>query len=225
MRVLIAEDEVSLAKSLKYILEKHKFVVDIVHNGIDALDYFHTIDYDVIVLDIMMPGMDGLEVLKNIRSEKSFVPIMLLTAKAEIEDRVAGLTAGADDYLPKPFAIPEFIARVNALSRRCTNYTSSQLSIGNITLDRNSYELCSDSATIRLNNKEYLLLELFLRHPHRVFSSEYIMDSIWGQYSDSNIDVVWTYIGFVRKKLKSAHANIEIRTVRGAGYALEKMAC
>lgn len=225
MRVLIAEDEVSLAKGLKYILGKQKFVVDIVHNGIDALDYFHTIDYDVIVLDIMMPGMDGLEVLKNIRSEKSFVPIMLLTAKAEIEDRVAGLTAGADDYLPKPFATPEFIARVKALSRRSSNYTSNQLHIGNITLDRDSYELHSTSDTLRLNNKEYLLLELFLRHPHRVFSSEYIMDSIWGQDSESNVDVVWTYIGFVRKKLKAAHANIEIRTVRGAGYTLEEMTC
>lgn len=222
MRVLIAEDEVSLARSLKYLLEKQKFVVDIVHNGLDALDYFHTTVYNVVVLDIMMPGLDGLGVLKRIRSEKSRVPIMLLTAKSEIEDRVAGLSAGADDYVPKPFATAEFIARVKALSRRSENYTSDQIEIGNVTLDRDTYELCSDSETVRLNTKEYQLLELFLSHPHRIFSSEYIMDNIWGQDSYSGMDVVWTYIGFVRKKLRAVGADVEIRTVRGSGYTLEE---
>ncbi len=221
MHVLIAEDEVSLARSLKYLLEKQKLVVDIVHNGLDALDYFHTTSYNVVVLDIMMPGLDGLGVLKRIRSEGSRVPIMLLTAKAEIEDRVAGLSAGADDYLPKPFATAEFIARVKALSRRSESYTSDQIEIGNVTLDRDTYELCSGSESIRLNTKEYQLMELFLSHPHRIFSSEYIMDNIWGQDSYSSMDVVWTYIGFVRKKLRAIGADVEIRTVRGSGYSLE----
>lgn len=148
-----------------------------------------------------------------------------MTAKAEVADRVAGLDAGADDYLPKPFAASEFLARVRALTRRSSAYAPSELSFGNVTLDRGQYTLRTPSNEVRLNNKEYQLVELFLRHPHQVFSSEHLMEKIWGLDSEADMDVVWTYIGFLRRKLKQVGADIEIRTIRGAGYALEEMRC
>lgn len=225
MRVLIAEDEVELARGLKYLLEKNKFSVDIVHDGAAAMDCFCCGEYDVIVLDIMMPGMDGLEVLRRIRKSKSGVPVLMLTAKAEVEDRVAGLEAGADDYLPKPFASREFIARVKALSRRNAGYADLVLSFGDVQLDCNRYELACRGESVRLNNKEFQLAELFLQHPHYVFSTNHLMDKIWGQDSDADMNVVWTYIGFVRKKLRQIGSCVEIRTVRGAGYALEGQEC
>ena len=225
MRVLIAEDEVGLAKGLKFLLEKNNFTVDVVHDGVDALSYCEGVAYDAVILDIMMPRKDGLSVLTELREKGSKVPVMMLTAKAEIEDRVAGLDRGADDYLPKPFATQEFLARVRALVRRNAGYTDKALSFGNTCLDCGSYELrCGDSA-VRLNNKEFQVLELFFRHPRHVFSSEHIMDKLWNLDADVNIDVVWTYIGFVRKKLRTVGADVEIRTVRGAGYALEEQPC
>ena len=225
MRVLIAEDETGLAKALKFLLEKNKFSVDTGYDGAAALDCFHSTDYDVIVLDIMMPKVNGLEVLKAIRREKAGVPVMMLTAKAEIEDRVEGLEAGADDYLPKPFASREFIARVKALSRRNAGYTDRILSFGDLRLDCNRYELVCGDESVRLNNKEFQLAELFLRHPHFVFSTGHLMEKIWGQDSEAEIDVGWTYIGFVRKKLRQLGSRVEIRTARGAGYSLEEAKC
>ena len=228
MRLLIAEDEEELAKGLKFLLKKQNFTVDTVSNGADALDYIRTTQYDGIILDIMMPKMDGLQVLRTIRSENNTTPVMMLTARAEVEDRVLGLESGADDYLPKPFATQEFIARAKALVRRSGAYTNADIRFGNIILDCNCYELsCADAEDIvvRLNNKEFQLAELFFRHPKFVFSSEHLMEKIWGRDSDAGIDVVWTYIGFLRKKLKRLHADIEIRTVRGAGYALENIIC
>ena len=172
MRVLIAEDETGLAKALKFLLEKNKFSVDTVYDGAAALDCFHSTDYDVIVLDIMMPKVNGLEVLKAIRREKAGVPVMMLTAKAEIEDRVEGLEAGADDYLPKPFASREFIARVKALSRRNAGYTDRILSFGDLRLDCNRYELVCGDESVRLNNKEFQLAESALRLFYRPFDGE-----------------------------------------------------
>ncbi len=225
MRILIAEDEQELARGLKFLLEKNKFTVDTAFDGAQALDHFESMEYDVIVLDIMMPGVNGLEVLKRIRKTGSNVPIMMLTAKAEIEDRVEGLEAGADDYLPKPFASREFVARVKALSRRNMGYTDSLLSFGGVELDCNRYELACGGETVRLNNKEFQLMELFMRHPHFVFSANHLMDRVWGQDSDADINVVWTYIGFIRKKLKQIGGDIEVKTVRGAGYSLEESRC
>lgn len=225
MRVLIAEDEEELAKGLKFLLEKNKFTVDIVCDGAEALDYFGCADYDVVVLDIMMPKVNGLDVLKQIRKTGSGVPILMLTAKAEIEDRVAGLEAGADDYLPKPFASKEFIARVKALSRRNAGYTDLCISFGKVQLDCNRYELRCETRMVRLNNKEFQLMELFMRNPHLVFSTAHLMDKIWGQDSEADMNVVWTYVGFIRRKLKQIGADIEIRTVRGAGYSLEEVIC
>lgn len=226
MRILIAEDEVELSRGLKYLLEKQKIAVDVVHNGVDALEFFHSFQYDVVVLDIMMPKLDGLSVLKQIRKEKSSVAVLMLTAKGEIEDRVTGLEAGADDYLPKPFASREFIARVKALSRRnMGEYNGSILSFGQVQLDCNCYELSCGSEVVRLNNKEFQLMELFFRYPHFVFSTEHLMDKVWGTDSMAGADTAWTYIGFLRKKLKTIDADIEIKTVRGAGYSLEEIKC
>lgn len=225
MRVLIAEDELELAKGLKFLLEKNKFTVDTVYDGAEALAYFQARAYDVVVLDIMMPKVNGLEVLRRIREMGSKVPILMLTAKAEIEDRVAGLDAGADDYLPKPFASREFIARVKALSRRNAGYTDLCLTVGKVQLDCNRYELSCGAKTVRLNNKEFQLMELFMRNPRLVFSAAHLMDKIWGQDSEADMNVVWTYVGFIRKKLKQIDGDIEIRTVRGAGYSLEEAIC
>ena len=225
MRIIIAEDDIATAKALKLLLEKSKYSVDIVHNGYDAWDYISESSYDVIVLDIMMPGMNGLEVLSHIRNAHISAPVLLLTAKAEVEDRITGLEAGADDYLPKPFVTGELIARIKALGRRSGTYTDDVQSLGNLVLDSNRYEMRVQDKSITLTNKEFQLMELFIRHPGQVFSTEHLMNKIWGYDSESDIDVVWTHIGFVRKKLRTIGANVEIKTMRGAGYALEVASC
>ena len=225
MRILIAEDEVATAKALKILLEKAMYSVDIVHNGDDAWDYIQEGSYEVIVLDIMMPGKSGIEVLSLIRQNGIRTPVMLLTSKAEIEDRVAGLEAGADDYLPKPFATSELIARVKALGRRSENYNDSVQSIGNIVLDSNKYEMSVGKKSVKLTNKEFQLIELFVLHPGQAFSTEHLMEKIWGYDTESDVDVVWTTIGYVRKKLRQIKANVEIKTMRGIGYALEVTSC
>jgi len=225
MRILIAEDEVATAKALKILLEKAMYSVDIVHNGDDAWDYIQEGSYEVIVLDIMMPGKSGIEVLSLIRQKGIRTPVLFLTSKAEIEDRVAGLEAGADDYLPKPFATSELIARVKALGRRSENYKDSVQSIGNIVLDSNKYEISVGKKSVKLTNKEFQLMELFILHPGQAFSTEHLMEKIWGYDTESDIDVVWTTIGYVRKKLRQIKANVEIKTMRGIGYALEVTSC
>ena len=225
MRILIAEDEVATAKALKLLLEKNKYNVDIVHTGTDAWDYVSGASYDVVVLDIMMPGMNGLEVLANMRKHGMKTPVLLLTAKAEVEDRIAGLDAGADDYLPKPFATGELIARVRALGRRSENYTETVMEVGNLLLDGNRFEMRAGEKNVSLTNKEYQLMELFVQHPGFVFSTDHLMEKVWGLDTESDIDVVWTTIGYVRKKLRSIDADVEIKTIRGAGYSLEVITC
>ena len=172
-----------------------------------------------------MPGLDGLSVLHRIRQKGLTVPVMLLTARGEIGDRVIGLNAGADDYLPKPFAPAELVARVVALSRRSAAYADRKLSCGNLILDCSRYLLCRDEEQLRLNNKEFQLMELFMQHPRFVFSAEQLMDRVWTQDSGAAPDVVWTYIGFLRKKLRQLGADVEIKTIRGAGYSLEAPSC
>lgn len=221
MRILIADDEQGIAKALKVILEKNKFAVDAVFNGTDALDYIMSTPYDAIVLDIMMPGLDGLTVLKRAREAGVKTPVMLLTAKSEISDRVAGLECGADDYLPKPFATAEFVARVRALTRRSESYTHSVITVGSTQLDFGRYELRCGDKSAALSNKEYQLMELFMRSPRRVFSTEHIMELIWGFDAEAETDVIWTYISFLRKKLRQIDSDAEIKTIRGAGYALD----
>lgn len=221
MRILIAEDETSTARALKLLLEQAKFSVDIAYNGNDAWDFISNTTYEVIILDIMMPGKNGLEVLSLIRGNHISTPVLMLTAKGEVEDKVLGLESGADDYLPKPFSTSELIARVKALARRSENYSDSVRKIGNLELDSNRYEMRVGTKSATLTNKEYQLLELFILHPGFVFSTEHLMEKIWGFDTESEIDVVWTHIGFIRKKLRSLDANVEIKTIRGAGYSLE----
>ena len=225
MRILLAEDEAAIAKALAALLSRNQYLVDVVHNGADALDYILCGQYDALVLDIMMPGLDGLEVLRRARGEGVTTPALFLTAKSEVEDRVAGLDAGADDYLAKPFATAEFLARIRALTRRHGDYTPAQLSLGGLTLDGGRYTLSAGGKEQRLGNKDYQLMELFLRNPKRVFSSDELMERVWGLESDAEMDVVWTYIGFLRKKLKALDAKVEIRTIRGVGYTLEEITC
>ncbi|MBR5765332.1 MAG: response regulator transcription factor, partial [Lachnospiraceae bacterium] len=195
----------------------------IVHTGTDAWDYISMGSYEVIVLDIMMPGLSGIDVLTKMRKEHITTPVLLLTAKAEIEDRIAGLDAGADDYLPKPFATGELIARVRALGRRSENYSDSEKKAGNLTLDGNRFTMSVGDKSVNLTNKEFQLMELFINHPGYVFSTDHLMEKIWGLDTDSEIDVVWTHIGFVRKKLRSIGADVEIKTIRGAGYSLSEV--
>lgn len=223
MNILIAEDEPEIADALKFLLEKHKFTVDIAKNGYDAWTSICQTSYNVVVLDIMMPGLDGLEVLRRVRKSRMAVPVLMLTAKSEIEDRVAGLEAGADDYLPKPFAASELIARVKALSRRSASYKETVLSVGNVSLDCSRFELAVQERRLRLNNKEFQLMELFMSYPRFVFSTVHLMEKIWGQDAETGFEAVWTYIGFLRKKLKELDADIEIKTIRGAGYSLEEL--
>ena len=225
MRILLAEDEESIARALKLMLEKNKYTVDLVFNGADALEHIMSAAYDALVLDIMMPGMDGIEVLTRARAGGITAPALFLTARGEVEDRVAGLDAGADDYLPKPFATSEFLARVRALVRRSGTYAPSVLSFGGAELDCNQYLLRANGGEVRLNNKEYQLMELFMRHPRQVFSTMRLMERVWELNSESDMDVVWTYIGFLRRKLRGLGADVEIKTIRGAGYVLERAEC
>lgn len=224
MRILIAEDEVTIARVLKVMLEKNKYAVDMVHNGSDALDYIQAVGYDALVLDIMMPGKDGIEVLKAARAEGNTTPTLFLTAKAEVADRVVGLDAGADDYLPKPFAANEFLARVRALTRRSNTYASFALSFGNVTLDCCQYLLKTAFEEVRLNNKEFQLTELFLRHPRQVFSSEHLMEKVWGLDSEAEMDVVWGRTSASCGGSSARSARI-LRSGRSAGRAMRWRKC
>lgn len=220
MRILLAEDEQALAKAIVKIFEKNNYSADAVFNGEDALLYIQSGNYDVAVLDIMMPKADGITVLKKVRQSGNNIPILLLTAKSEIEDKVLGLDSGANDYLPKPFVSRELLARIRAITRTKAE-TDTKLKAGNISLDRTTFELSSPSGNFRLTNKEYQLLEYFMSYPKRVLSTDQIMEKVWGYDSDAEINVVWTYISYLRKKLSALDADVQIKASRNAGYYLE----
>ena len=221
MRLLLAEDERSLAKAVAAILEKNNFAVDVVYDGADALDWLRAGNYDGAVLDIMMPKMDGITVLKTIRAEGSLVPVLLLTAKSEIDDKVLGLDSGANDYLTKPFAAKELLARIRAMTRAQTAQPSSTLRFGNLTLDRATFELKSPTGSFRLANKEFQMLETLMANPRNLISTERFLEKIWGYDSEAEINVVWVYISYLRKKLAALNANVQIKATRNAGYSLE----
>lgn len=220
MRILFAEDELALSKAMIKIFEKNNYSADAVYNGEDALAYIESSDYDVVVLDIMMPKMDGITVLKRLRAAGNTIPVLLLTAKSEIEDRVLGLDSGANDYLPKPFDTRELLARIRAITRSRTE-TENKFFVGNITLDRTTFTLSSPAGSYRLTNKEYQMMEVFMANPHRLITTERLLEKIWGYDSDAEINVVWVYISYLRKKLTALHANIQIKASRNAGYSLE----
>ena len=221
MRILVADDERDLAQALEAMLKREHYSVDVVYDGQDALDYGLAENYDCLVLDVMMPRRDGLEVLRQLREKGVATPVLLLTAKGEVADRIKGLNAGADDYLSKPFAMGEFVARVRALTRRSGVYTPDQLTVGDLTLDRATFELSANGSSVRLGNREYQLLELLMRQQGRFLSTEELMERIWGYESEAELNVVWAYISYLRRKLEGLHTCVRIAASRGRGYMLE----
>ena len=223
MRLLLAEDEQALSKALTAILERNNYSVDAVYDGEAALEYLQADNYDGVILDIMMPKIDGISVLKNLRSKGNGIPVLLLTAKSEVDDKVLGLDAGANDYLTKPFHSRELLARIRAMTRTQTSQTNSQMQMGNVTLDRATFELSTPSGSFRLANKEFQMLELLMSNPQNLIASERFLEKIWGYDSEAEINVVWVYISYLRKKLAALHANIQIKATRNAGYSLEEI--
>ncbi len=222
MRLLLAEDEQELSHALVTILKKNNYSVDAVFDGEEALDYIQAGNYDGAILDIMMPKMDGITVLKKARSMGITIPILMLTAKSEIDDRVTGLDAGADDYLTKPFSMKELLARIRAMTRRQADTTDAILTLGNLSLNRSTYTLSCADASIKLASKEFQMLEMLLVNPGQVISVEQFMDKIWGYDTESEQNVVWVYISYIRKKLTSLGANVSIKATRGLGYSVEE---
>jgi len=221
MRLLIAEDELDLAEALTVFFEKNHFSVDTVNDGFSAYEYGVSGEYDAIILDVMMPKMNGIEVLQKLRGEGIKTPIMMLTAKGRKDDRITGFNAGADDYLPKPFEPDELICRVRAMLRRGEEYTPTVLTFGDITLNTSSGMLECGGGSVRLSGREFQVMELFMRSPKIVFSADRIMEKVWGWDSDAEINVVWVHISNLRKKLKAVGSKISIYANRGLGYALE----
>ncbi len=224
MRLLLAEDERALSKALAAILERSNYSVDTVYDGEAALEYLAADNYDGVILDIMMPKKDGITVLKELRSRGSKIPVLILTAKSEVDDKVLGLDSGANDYLTKPFHSRELLARIRAMTRAQSSQTSSVLQMGNITLDQRTYELSSPTGSFRLANREFQILELLMQNPGNLISAERLMEKIWGYDSETEISVVWVYISYLRKKLSALGANIQIRATRNVGYCLEEIA-
>ena len=222
MRLLLIEDELHLAEAISQILKKNNYTVDMVHDGEAGYDYGMSNIYDMILLDIMLPKMNGIEVLKALRKAGVKIPILMLTAKGEIGDRVTGLDSGADDYLPKPFATEELLARIRALFRRKGDIqTSIEMAIGDITLNPSTLILAKDSHTIKLTLKESELLEYLILRKGLIASKELIIDKLWGYDSEAEHNNVEVYISFLRKKLSFLKSNVSITTTRGVGYALE----
>lgn len=222
MRLLLAEDEEELSNALVAILRRTNYSVDAVDNGRDALHYLESGQYDGAILDIMMPQMDGLTVLKTIRSQGNGIPVLLLTAKSEIDDRVEGLDAGADDYLTKPFAMRELLARIRVMLRRREMVTENNYHAGNLSLNTATCELSTDTASLRLVNKEFQMMEMLMRDQGQVISTEHFFEKIWGLECDTELNVVWVQISNLRKKLKSIGANVQIKASRGVGYYLQE---
>ncbi|MEE1320056.1 MAG: response regulator transcription factor [Acutalibacteraceae bacterium] len=225
MRLLLAEDEKELSKALCAILKHNNFSVDAVYDGQDAFDYGLDENYDGIILDIMMPKMNGIEVLRRLRENGVSTPIIMLTAKSEVEDKIHGLDAGADDYLTKPFNMGELLARVRALTRRKSEFSPNVISFGNITLNRETFELSCGKEAVRLGNKEFQMMEMLISNSGRLISTEQFMERIWGYETEAEINVVWVYISYLRKKLLNLNADVEIKAVRGVGYTLEAVKC
>lgn len=222
MRILMIEDDKALCAAVELRLKKEGYTVDLAHTGEDGLHFALQNAYDLVLLDRMLPEGDGLSVVTRLRREGLSTPVLMMTALDGISDRVDGLDAGADDYLPKPFDNREFVARVRALTRRGGEYTPKILSAGNVTLDCSTFELKCGSACVRLGNREFQMLELLMRQEGRLISTEQFMEHIWGYDSEAEINVVWAYISYLRRKLEAVGANVCIAARRGQGYLLEE---
>lgn len=221
MRILLAEDEKPLARAICKILEKNNCSADAVYNGLDAIEYLEGGNYDAVIMDLMMPVMDGITALKRIRALGNQVPVLILTAKSEIDDKVLGLDSGANYYLTKPFDTKELLATLRAITRT-SGEIDTKLSFGNIRLDRSTFELSSPDGSFRLANKEFQMMEMLMSNPHHIISVERFMEKIWGFDNDAEINVVWVYISYLRKKLATLNADVSIRSSRNAGYSLEE---
>ena len=222
MRLLLAEDERSLSRAITVLLEKNHYTVDAVYNGVDALAYLETNLYDGLILDVMMPKMDGFQVLRTIRAAGNSIPVLILSAKSEVDDKVEGLDIGANDYLTKPFAIKELLARIRAMTRNTSSQQQldSSLSFGNISLNCSTFQLTGPGGDFTLTNKEFQILQMFMRNHGMVHSGDLLLEKVWGYDSDAEINTVWTYISYLRKKLAAIGANVEIKALRNAGYLL-----
>lgn len=223
MKILIIEDELHLAEALEQILKREHYSVDMVNNGIDGLDYALTDLYDLILLDIMLPKLDGISVLKSLRKNNINTPVIMLTAKAETIDKVNGLDSGADDYLAKPFVTEELLARVRAAARRKGEITADgSISFGDIQLNQQRLKLYKTNNEVKLTLKEFQLLELLIARKNTISSKEYIIEKLWGFDSEAEHNHVEVYISFLRKKLTFINSNVSINTQRGLGYYLEE---
>lgn len=221
MRLLLAEDEKALSSALQVILKHNNYSVDAVYNGQDAYVYIMAGVYDGVILDVMMPKMDGFTVLSKIRAEDCDVPVIMLTAKAETDDKIKGLDLGADDYLAKPFETKELLARIRAITRRKSEAVSADMKYGDCTLNSLNYELSSAGGSVKLQNKEYQIMELLMANQNSIISAELMMEKIWGYDSDTEISVVWVNISYLRKKLNQIGSSVSIKAVRNQGYTLE----
>ena len=221
MKLLFAEDEVSMSEAVVDILTYHNYQVDAVYDGADALAYARVEQYDGIILDIMMPKMNGLEVLKALREEGCRTPVLLLTAKSEVEDRIQGLDLGADDYLPKPFDTGELLARIRAMLRRRESYVPAVLSYGDIFLNPGNCELCGNGEHVALSKLEYRLMEVLMLNQGVYLSSEALLSRVWGYDTEAELGSVWVYISYLRKRLSALGSKVEIRAKRNVGYSLE----
>ncbi|TCL60951.1 DNA-binding response OmpR family regulator [Kineothrix alysoides] len=221
MRLLVIEDEEALADALCEILRQNSYMADSVSNGLEGLDYARSGIYDMILLDIMLPGMDGISILKALRREQIFTPVILLTAKTELQDIVTGLDAGSDDYLAKPFSTTELLARIRALTRRGSNYTGEIITHADISLNKGTMELSCGKNSIKLGAKEFQLMEIFLTSPKQVIPKDLLIEKVWGFDTDAEYNNVEVYVSFLRQKLHSLGTAVQIKTSRGIGYYLE----
>lgn len=222
MKLLVVEDEIQLADALSEILKRNMYSVDTAYDGISGLDNALTGVYDCIILDIMLPGMSGIDILKNIRNEKINTPVLLLTARSEVEDKINGLDCGADDYLTKPFVTGELLARVRALTRRRGEIVDeNKLDYNGLELNKNTCSVIWQGSDVKLSLKEYQIMELLISNPHQILPKERIIEKIWGYESDVEYNNIEVYISFLRKKLTAISAPVQIKTARGIGYSLE----
>ena len=221
MKLLYAEDERAMSEAVTDVLTYHKYSVDAVYDGQDALDYAHAEEYDGIILDVMMPKKSGLEVLQQLRQEGCRTPVLLLTARAEVEDRIAGLDLGADDYLPKPFAMGELLARVRAMLRRREEFTPTVLRTGDLELNQQTAQLRCGEKSVVLPKLEYKLMELLMANRGRCYSTEELLEKVWGYETEADLGVVWVYLSYLRKRLAALGSKAEIKARRGIGYTLE----
>ena len=223
IRILVVDDEPDIRQLLRILLENRGYQVVEAASGEEAVRRLRTDPaYDLILMDIMMPGMDGIQVLTKLREKGIDSPVLLLTAKSDIDDRITGLDSGADDYLTKPFAMGELLARIRAMTRRRTEFAPSTLTFGNVSLNRQSFELSGPNGSQKLGNKEFQMIEALMLNHGTLISTERFMEKIWGYDSDAEINVVWVYISYLRKKLGLIGADVEIKATRGVGYTLEE---